>query len=121
MTRHIFDKHISGKRTAMSEAHLNAVINGRKNTTPCIKHQRKRSTLLSLDGGQFKPFSGVLIGDMNKSREIRACGEEFSLYQEHRTWSNRKKIVWVDQEEHGNPTYVPNNMVDRAIADGIDL
>jgi hypothetical protein len=121
MTRHIFDKHISGKRAAISESHLNAVINGRKNTTPCIKHQRERSTLISLGGEQFRPFSGVPIGDMNKSKEIRACGKEFSLYQEHRTWGNRKKVVWVDEEEHGNPTYVPNNMLVRSIADGIDI
>lgn len=103
MTRHIFDKHISGKRAAISESHLNAVINGRKNTTPCIKHQRERSTLISLDGEQFRPFSGVPEGDMNKSKEIRACGKEFSLYQEHRTWGNRKRLYGLTKRNTATP------------------
>jgi hypothetical protein len=121
MTRHIFDIHISSKKSGKSEKGLLAIKNGLKNTTPCINYQRTRSTLISLDGMPFRPFSRVKLSDMTKATEIRACGKEFSLYQEKRTWINRHKIHWVDEEEHGNPTYVPNNMLDRAIAAGIDV
>lgn len=121
MTRHTFDIHISGKKSGKSEKGLLAIKNGLKNTTPCIKYQRTRSTLISLDGGIFRPFCRVKLSDMTKAKEIRLCGKEFSLYQEERTWINRHKIHWVDEEEHGNPTYVPNNILDRAIAAGIDV
>lgn len=121
MHRHIEAMHTGINENYHSDIGLNAIKNGLKNTDKCINHQRTRSTMLSLDGGIFRPFRRVKISDMTKAKEIRACGEEFSLYNQERTWHNRKKIVWVDEAEHGNPTYVPKNLLDRAIADGINI
>jgi endogenous inhibitor of DNA gyrase (YacG/DUF329 family) len=117
--RHL--KTHESKSSMNDEKHINAIRNGKKNTTNCIQYTSTRTTFISLDGEIFRPFCRVKIGDMNKAQEIRACGKEFSLYQEERTWNNRHKIRWVDEAEHGNPTYVPNNMLDRAIAAGVEI
>lgn len=119
MNRHILTHNT--KSYMNDENHINAIKNGLKNTTNCINYQRSRSTLLSLDSDIYRPFNAYKIADLNKAKEIRACGKPFSLYQEDRTYFNRNKIHWIDEAEHGNPTYVPKNLLDRAIADGINL
>jgi hypothetical protein len=119
MQRHINIAHFGIKQ--FSDEGRKNIVNGKKNTTNCIQYQKTRSTLLSLDGDIFRPFNIYKIADLNKAKEIRACGKPFSIYQQKRTYFNRNKIHWVTELEHGNPTYVPKNLLDRAIADGINI
>ena len=106
LKRHYECYHLGVPR--FTEKGLKSIREGKKNTEACARYQATRSTLVSLDNGQFRPFSMVKISDMNRAKCIRLYGAPLSDYKIARINKNHCKLRWVNDEEFDGQYYYPN-------------
>ena len=81
--------------TKFSAEGLCRIASGKKNTPDTQHAYALRTTWLSLNGGEFRPFSTFLCKEFHEATTIRAYGKIFSLYQKERLNKSLPKVVWI--------------------------